>query len=311
VLLDENNKYNPKKYSIGDAKRGEPKQELLEVEKTSNRKNEQKKGKTGETIILGQITNIEVETGNPEKYGKKRGKITVQSGENWQTLNFEGYTPNLEGLNGHIAMLKLTEKNNKKTVKEVETLDTQEKYLILNWNWKQILETWIQYYTLSWLGIIMLIIATIPLQASPPTTIPILAGCIIGSALASIPLALYVERSKMRRECYKKPEPIETPAEEKRADREEEENKEQDSICPICHMKIGKEEKAWECPNCKQKFHRKHMEEWVKVHRTCPSCGEKIETHRRRFNKLHNEPWLIHVGFHDGCGMHMHHEIWD
>ncbi|MBS7250807.1 MAG: hypothetical protein KIH08_09515 [Candidatus Freyarchaeota archaeon] len=54
-------------------------------------------------IIVGKVRGITIEWGSYQGFGRKRGKITIQNGENWRSLNFDGYTCNLEELIEHQA----------------------------------------------------------------------------------------------------------------------------------------------------------------------------------------------------------------
>jgi len=49
-----------------------------------------------------------------------------------------------------------------------------------------------------------------------------------------------------------------------------------DDICPICQDDESTDTKWCEVNNCKHKFHKKCMDEWLKVQKTCPMCRSSL-----------------------------------
>lgn len=45
--------------------------------------------------------------------------------------------------------------------------------------------------------------------------------------------------------------------------------------CPICKLKIRKDQDVLGCPKCKTPFHYEHLFKWLTTKNSCTVCGEK------------------------------------
>ena len=45
--------------------------------------------------------------------------------------------------------------------------------------------------------------------------------------------------------------------------------------CPICKLKIRKDQNVLGCPKCQTPFHYNHLFQWLTTKNSCPVCGEE------------------------------------
>ncbi|MEM3563797.1 MAG: RING finger protein [Candidatus Jordarchaeaceae archaeon] len=259
-------------------------------------------------IITGKISGITIEKGSPQGFGRKRGKITVQSGENWQILNFEGYTCDLSELIGHQAEVKIRTTGEKMgLIETIKDLDRGEIYRILDRSWDRLSGEWLFVLIMSLAPILLLLIGVLLFLGA--SLLPLVIALAI-AIMVTFLIALHLEVSTMKSEC-RQVEKVEEEEEKPEirlvfTEPQTEEVEEERDECPICRKVLLEGDKTEVCPNCLERFHRDHLLEWVKVKGTCPNCGQRIvlEKKRRRGGRPHY--WFWHYGepgFFYGDGM--------
>lgn len=260
-------------------------------------------------IIVGKISEITLERGSLQGFGRKRGKITVQNGVNLQSFIFDGYTCDLSALIEHQVEVEIRTTGEKMgLVETIKDLDRGEIYRILDWNWSRLSRRWLFALVIS---LAPFILPLIGIFVSPGASLSPLMVALAIAITATFLIALHLEVSTMKSEC-RQVEKVEEKEGEKPEIRlvftepQTEEVEEERDECPICRKVLLEGDKTEVCPNCLERFHRDHLLEWVKIKGTCPNCGQRIVLEKKRRRGGRPYYWFWHYGepgFFYGDGM--------
>lgn len=53
-------------------------------------------------------------------------------------------------------------------------------------------------------------------------------------------------------------------------------NAQREDFCMICKLQFKNKDTILQCPVCESLYHKEHLIEWIRVHKNCPVCSQKL-----------------------------------